>query len=151
MAIWEDFEVECTDYLKKAYGAYAKFTHKGGSDSTVPDIYVETDHGSFYIDAKHSPAQCGQFVLLPDISTGTFQYSPQNVNRINVYAKKIMEHMNKSFDEFRDAGTAFVAFSDTGNNDKGGLQRSGVLQTGESYIGQQRLQDIQIQNDGAEC
>lgn len=106
MAIWEDFEVECTDYLKKAYGDYAKFTHKGGSDSTVPDIYVETEHGSFYIDAKHSPAQCGQFVLLPDISTGTFQYSPQNVNRINTYAKKIMEHMNKSFDEFRDAGTA---------------------------------------------
>lgn len=106
MAIWENFEIECTDYLKKAYGAYAKFTHKGGADSTVPDIYVETAHESFYIDAKHSPAQCGQFVLLPDISTGTFEYSPQNVNHINAYAKKIMEHMNKSFDEFRDAGTS---------------------------------------------
>ena len=105
MTTWENFEKECTDYLKKAYGAYAKFTHKGGSDSTVPDIYVETDTTSFYIEAKHSPAQCGQFVLLPDITTRTFQYSPQNVNNINAYAKKIMEHMNNSFDEFRDAGT----------------------------------------------
>lgn len=106
MAIWEDFELECTDYLKKVYGTYAKFTHKGGADSTIPDIYVETAHGSFYIDAKHSPAQCGQFVLLPDISTGTFRYSPQNVNHINTYANKIIEHMNKSFDEYRNAGTA---------------------------------------------
>lgn len=105
MAIWEDFEVECTTYLNSIYGAYANFTHKGGTDSTIPDIYVETSHGSFYIEAKHSPAQCGQFVLLPNISTSTFEYSPQNVNHINIYAKKIMEHMNKSFDEFRDAGT----------------------------------------------
>lgn len=62
MAIWEDFEVECTDYLNKRFGAYARFIHQGGADSTVPDILVETNSGhSFYIDAKHSPAQCGQF------------------------------------------------------------------------------------------
>lgn len=105
MAIWKNFEVECTNYLKKTYGAYANFTHKGGADSTVPDINVETDHCSFYIEVKHSPAQCGQFVLLPDISTRTFEYSPHNINQINPYAKEIIEHMNKSFDQFRNAGT----------------------------------------------
>ncbi len=107
MAIWEDFEVECTDYLNKRFGAYARFIHQGGADSTVPDILVETNSGhSFYIDAKHSPAQCGQFVLLPDLETQTFEYSRLNVNRINRYAELIMNHMNADFDAFREAGTA---------------------------------------------
>lgn len=107
MALWEDFEIECTNYLNDRFGAYARFAHQGGSDSTVPDIFVQTKSGkSFYIDAKHSPAQCGQFVLLPDIENCTFEYSRQNVNRINTYAKRIMNHMDNQFDEYREAGTA---------------------------------------------
>ena len=106
-SIWEDFEIDCTEYLNRKFGEYASFKHEGGSDSTVPDIKVKTKSGStFYIDAKHSPAQCGQFVLLPDIASGTFNYSQQNSNRINAYAVKIMEHMNAQFDEFKEAGTA---------------------------------------------
>ncbi len=107
MATWEDFEIECTEYLNKRFGAYAKFIHQGGADSTVPDILVKTKTGAtFYIDAKHSPAQCGQFVLLPNIETSTFEYSRQNANRLNAYATRIMEYMNYSFDEYREAGTA---------------------------------------------
>ena len=107
MAIWEDFEIQCTDYLNQRFGAYARFIHQGGADSTVPDILVQTKSGnSFYIDAKHSPAQCGQFVLLPDIESCTFEYSWQNVNRINRYAEMIMDYMNEDFDSFREAGTA---------------------------------------------
>lgn len=107
MAIWEEFEIQCTDYLNDRFGAYARFFHQGGADSTVPDILVETKSGnSFYIDAKHSPAQCGQFVLLPDLDTGTFEYSRLNVNRINRYAEMIMDYMNEDFDAFREAGTA---------------------------------------------
>ena len=60
----------------------------------------------FYIDVKHCPAQCGQFVLLPNIAAGRFEYSPLNVNRINNSARRIMEYMNEAFDEFREAGTA---------------------------------------------
>lgn len=104
---WVEFEIECTDYLNKRFGAYARFIHQGGSDSTVPDILVETNQGnSFYIDAKHSPAQCGQFVLTPNIASRTFEYSKKNVNRMNIYAEKIMNYMNQQFDEFREAGTA---------------------------------------------
>ena len=107
MAVWEDFELACTDYLNEKIGEYATFVHQGGADSTVPDILVKTKSGKeFYIDAKHSPAQCGQFVLLPNIETQSFDYSPKNVNRINVYAQKIMKHMDQDFDEFREAGTA---------------------------------------------
>lgn len=105
MSKWKEFEIDCTNYLSKTYGQYAQFTHQGGEDSTTPDIFVETSTGAFYIDVKHSPAQCGQFVLIPNITTRKFEYSKQNVNRINSYASMIIKHMNKSFDEFREAGT----------------------------------------------
>lgn len=106
MTIWEEFEIQCTEYLNKKFGAYAHFIHQGGSDSTVPDILVTTNSGnSFYIDAKHSPAQCGQFVLLPNLETRTFEYSPQNVNRLNKYTEMIIEFMNEEFDDFKNAGT----------------------------------------------
>lgn len=107
MAIWEEFEIQCTDFLNSRFGEYARFFHQGGTDSTVPDILVKTKFGnSFYIDAKLSPAQCGQFVLLPNLDTGTFEYSHRNVNRINRYTEIIMDYMNKNFNAFRDAGTA---------------------------------------------
>ena len=107
MSNWEDFEIECTNYLNSKYGTYATFKHMGGSDSTNPDILVRTKSGSnFFIDAKFCPAQCGQFVLLPNINTSSFEYSRQNVSQINEYARLIMDFMNKAFDEFREAGTA---------------------------------------------
>ena len=107
MAIWENFEIECTDYLNRKFSEYATFIHQGGVNSTVSDIFVKTkSEKQFYIDAKHSPAQCGQFVLLPDIETSSFEYSMQNVNKINDYAKMIMGHMNEFFDDFRKAGSA---------------------------------------------
>lgn len=105
--IWKDFETDCTEYLNKKYGDYANFKHMGGSDSTLPDIKVTTKSGNaFYIDVKHSPAQCGQFVLLPDIASRTFIYSHLNTTPINKYAKQIITHMNDLFDEFIEAGTS---------------------------------------------
>lgn len=106
MSNWEDFEVDCTNYLNKNFNNYAKFIHKGGSDSTTPDIFVETNNKNFYIEAKHSPAQCGQFVLIPNIQTSSFEYSKKNIVKLNIYSKTIMEYMNNYFDEFREAGTA---------------------------------------------
>lgn len=106
MSTWKDFEVQCTDYLNDKFGHYADFIHQGGADSTVPDILVKTRSGdSFYIDAKHSPAQCSQFVLLPDLNDGVFKYSSQNATLPNQYTKQITEYMNQDFDSFREAGT----------------------------------------------
>ena len=106
MPTWENFERECTAYLNEKFGTYASFEHQGGANSTIPDICVQPQNGQiFYIEVKHSPAQCGQFVLLPNIETRSFDYSSSNTTPINEYAKKIMEYMNEDFDGFREAGT----------------------------------------------
>ena len=105
MALWEDFEIDCTNYLNKKFGRYAEFVHCGGSDSTSPDILVKTAENSFYIDAKHSPAQCGQFVLFPDTKTRTFVYSKKNAAAKNKWLEKIIEYMNDNFAEFAAAGS----------------------------------------------
>lgn len=107
MAVWEKFEFDCTNYLNDKFGEYATFTRKGGSDSTVPDIKVKTKSGKvFYIDVKHCPAQCGQFVLLPNLATRSFEYSRSNATSENRFAKMIMEYMDDSFEEFKEAGTS---------------------------------------------
>ena len=107
MTIWKDFEEEATEYLNKNFGKYANFILQGGSNSTKEDIKVTTKNNvEFYIEAKHSPAQCGQFVLFPNLKTKKFEYSKQNVNRLNESALKIMSYMNENFDEFKNVGTA---------------------------------------------
>ncbi|MGC7154900.1 hypothetical protein [Metamycoplasma hominis] len=107
MATWDNFEIEATRYLENKFGSFASFVHQGGADSTVPDIFVRLKSGkSFYIEAKHSPAQCGQFVLLPNIQTKSFIYSRKNANQKNQYAQQIIDVMNTDFESFEEAGTA---------------------------------------------
>ena len=106
MEKWEQFEIDSTAYLNKKFGKFATFTRQGGYDSTVPDILVRTNKGDeFYIEAKHCPAQCGQFVLLPNLQTLKFDYSSKNINIYNQYAGLIMNEMNKDFKAFKEAGT----------------------------------------------
>ena len=106
MAIWKDFEESSTDYLNKTFGSYASFTLQGGSDSKKEDIFVKTKNGKqFYIEAKHSPAQCGQFVLLPNIQTKKFEYSKLNNTPINKFSQKIIDFMNTNFELYKEAGT----------------------------------------------
>lgn len=107
MNVWEDFEIRCTDFLKHNFNDYATFTHLGESDSTVPDIKVNTKKNkTFYIEAKHSPAQCGQFVLLPNIKSQSFDYSKLNVAPLNEYSQAIIDYMNNEFEDFKETGTA---------------------------------------------
>lgn len=105
MSTWQNFEIDATKYLNDNYGSLATFIHEGGSDSTIPDILVELHNGKqFYIEVKLSNAQCGQFVLQPDIKTSTFVYTARNTR--NQYANEIIEFMNNDFEKFKEAGTA---------------------------------------------
>ena len=107
MAIWKEFEEASTEFLNKTFGDYATFVLQGGSNSKKEDILVNTKKGKeFYIEAKHSPAQCGQFVLLPDIQTKKFDYSKQNIAPLNEYSQQIINYMNTKFEEYKESGTA---------------------------------------------
>lgn len=106
MKNWKEFEEQCTDYLNQEFCDFANFILMGSSDSTISDILVKTHtNKTFYIEVKHSPAQCGQFVLLPDIKTRQFVYSERNVNKSNSFAEQIIEFMNTDFKTFNNAGT----------------------------------------------
>lgn len=107
MVVWKNFENKCCEYLNNTFKGLANFRINGGSDSTKPDIEVETlDNKKFYIEVKHCPAQCGQFVLLPDEENKNFIYSSFNITEENTYSKEIIEYMNKNFDYFNKSGTS---------------------------------------------
>lgn len=107
MSRWAEFEIDCVNYLNRTYGEFAKFQLQGGADSTIADILVATiNNKQFYMEAKDCPAQCGQFVLIPNIENNTFTYSPANTTTINDPVRAIMDHMNKHFDYYREAGTS---------------------------------------------
>jgi len=104
---WEEFEVDCVNYLRKIFGNSATFDHQGKSNSTIPDIEVITNKNKqFYIEVKLSPAQCGQFVLFANESTRTFTYSARNKSLLNQHSQKIIDFMNNNFTRFLNAGTA---------------------------------------------
>lgn len=107
MKKWEQFEIDCTNYLKEQF-ENIKVTLKGGSDSTTSDILIETtDEKQFYIEAKMPAAQCGQFVLTPNFTEKNFKYSSKTEE--NEYSKAIRKYMNNNFNDFCNAtghGTA---------------------------------------------
>ena len=100
MEAWKQFELDCTKYLNNTYRKQATFIHQGAENSRVADIKCETQSGKvFYIEAKHCPAQCNQFVLIPKIESRSFEYSRLNAIPINRYSQTIIEEMNKDLQE----------------------------------------------------
>lgn len=118
MSQWADFENLATKYLNDNFGDVAEFYLEGGSNSNVPDIRVECFNGeTFYIEAKNAPAQCGQFVLLPDVITSSFVFSHRNDTVLIPSAQRIIEYMNLDFEAYKEAGTAGkeIDLGDNGN------------------------------------
>lgn len=110
MSNWENFEKSCKNYLTTNFGMFAKFEHCGGADSSTSDILVNVkDESSFYIEAKMSTAQCGQFVLLINLNEKKFQYSSKNKTSENEYSKMIVDFMNKNFETFSNPGTKGIS------------------------------------------
>lgn len=118
MENWKKFEINCTRYLNDTFGDIATFIHQGEENSTIPDILVKTKkNDKYYIEAKCCPAQCGQFVLLPNLEKSEFDYSPMNVMKKDNYSSKIINHMNQNFEAFKNAGTAGKDISFVGDQE----------------------------------
>lgn len=94
MKKWEQFEIDCTNHLKETYKDKT-FVHNGGSDSTTSDIKVDDD---YYIEVKHTPAQCCQFVLFPE--DNHFYYSSDNKKPLNQYSARIINFMNQNYEYY---------------------------------------------------
>ncbi len=102
----EKFENNCYEYLKQNY-QNTTFHLEGGMDSTKSDIAIlKNGVPNFYIEAKDSAAQSGQFVLLPDEESETFVFSPKNRSMPNEMTEMIIQYMNNDFHKFNNAGTA---------------------------------------------
>lgn len=103
---WQDFEVECTDYLNDKYGSdKVVFIRMGESDSTVSDIKVLINGlMKFYVEVKMDASQCGQFVLIPDIQNKRFVFSERNNSKETPTTKKIIEAMNGEFERYANGG-----------------------------------------------
>ena len=104
----EEFELQCYNYLRENYSTpTTSFRHLGGMDSTTSDIAViKNNNVSFYIEAKDSCAQSGQFVVLTDQSTDSFVFSTKNHSEPNEMTDIIIDYMNQNFDTFYNAGTS---------------------------------------------
>ncbi len=101
MSNWEKFEKECVKYLDSNYGDKVRFELIGGSDSTLSDIKVKEKN--FFIEAKMSKSQSGQFVLL--IEGNEFIYSSKNKGEINEFSSLILEYINENFSYYKNVGT----------------------------------------------
>ncbi len=107
MTKWKIFEMACTDFLNKKYGDSATFVNGGGANSTVTDIQVKINSvNKFSIEVKKSPAQCGQFVLFPNEEKKQFEYSYRNSSECRECANTIIEHMNRNYHQYIEAGTS---------------------------------------------
>lgn len=107
---WQIFEENCVNYLNDNYSKYnVRFKGRGGSDSTVSDILVESSDGRplFYIDCKMPKCQSGQFVVLPE--NGRLVFSSKNKSPLNKFSKQIIEYMNDNFDKYKDVNTKSIS------------------------------------------
>lgn len=102
MSNWMAFENESASFLNQHFSKYPiKFELSGGANSNNPDIDVFMDNEyMFSIEAKLSPAQSGQFVVL--INKDTFIYSPQNKYELNKYSKQIIDYLNENKSKYLD-------------------------------------------------
>lgn len=111
---WENFEQEAAEFLRKELNALEiKVEHKGGADSTIPDIKItKKNNESFFIEAKIDNAQSSQFVV--NIVNKKFCYSEKNKYENNTFCQEIIDTLNDNFDIYSqvDQSGMFVPISD---------------------------------------
>lgn len=116
----QEFEVACSEYLRAKYSSYGlRFEALGGNDSTKPDIKVyRGDTLICSIEVKEPAAQCGQFVLFPDLVNKKFDYSSRNKPSYpSAASKAIISAMENDFDRYmtpsaKELGLSVDLYSD---------------------------------------
>ena len=104
----ENFEIDAVSHLNShyTYCGKIKFVRGDTSDSTKSDIEVIiSGRSTFFIEAKDTAAQSGQFVLLPNEQDKKFIFSPRNQSEPNEMTDIIIDYMNHDFERYNEAGT----------------------------------------------
>lgn len=99
MRQWEQFEIDCADYIQTKYGSEygIKAIAQGGSDSNLNDINIfKNDKFMFNVEAKGKNAQSGQFVVKYDIDFSKYIYGKKNFSLYNAHVESILVELNKS-------------------------------------------------------
>lgn len=90
---WYKYEVEQCQHLSSIVLEGFEVHHYGGSDSTIPDIRIDTGKESFYVDSKMDVAQAGQFAL--QYKDGKFSYSSRNKAGVTKANSSIVDTINE--------------------------------------------------------
>lgn len=115
--LWKENEEKCFNYLKNKFSSdKIKFEKCGEYNPTQSDIKVTIDNQVFYIEVKMDNAQCGQFVLIPNNITKSFEYSLKNKEPLNTYSNNIKEYMDYNFDKYINANTKGEPLPDSLSN-----------------------------------
>jgi len=99
MKKWKEFESSTTKFLNNYFPEFT-FENLGESDSTAPDIKVYTKEGKLLtqIEAKYSPSQAGQIVVL--LNSGQFEFSTKSKNPKVASTKILIDHLNKNYETY---------------------------------------------------
>lgn len=108
---WEIFEIAATNFLNNYFkSSGVRFDNDGGTNSTVSDIQLfKDDERIANIEAKYSPSQAGQIVLL--FNNDTFVLSEASKNIENDFTHQIIEYMNQNYQTFKDVGTSGISIN----------------------------------------
>lgn len=108
MKDWKRYEMNALDYLRnKNTFSQVVFILKGGSDSNESDIEVTHNKKKlFSIDAKLSPSQCGQIVLI-EKEHKKLVLSPK-MKFINEFSGEILNHINNMYSYYFNTDKSFI-------------------------------------------
>jgi len=107
MEKWKEFEASATNFLNDYFSEFT-FENLGESDSTAPDIKVYTKEGKLLtqIEAKYSPSQAGQIVVL--IKNNQFEFSTKSKNPKVASTAILIDHLNKNYETYSDVAQSAI-------------------------------------------
>ncbi|MBI2629837.1 hypothetical protein HYW76_01925 [Candidatus Pacearchaeota archaeon] len=105
---WQIFENNAVDYLNKTINLKdVFFKGEGGANSTDTDIFVyHKNKKLFTIEAKKSPCQSGQIVVL--LNNGKYEYSEESKGQRNSFVDKIISYLNNNMTLYFNPTTASI-------------------------------------------